>query len=68
PKDVPEGFLAVYVGEERKRFVVDARHLNHPWFKILLERSAEEFGFDHKGGLTLPCRVVVFESLLGVLE
>ncbi|EFJ38634.1 hypothetical protein SELMODRAFT_75546, partial [Selaginella moellendorffii] len=68
PYDVPEGYLAVYVGEERRRCVMSARHLSHPWFKALLEKAAEEFGFDHKEGLRLPCDVVAFKLMVEKLD
>ncbi|XP_050233791.1 auxin-responsive protein SAUR21-like [Mercurialis annua] len=56
--DVPKGHLAVYVGEHQvmRRFIVPISYLSHPSFKDLLNRSEEEFGFDHPmGGLTIPC-------------
>ncbi|KAJ7554905.1 hypothetical protein O6H91_05G015000 [Diphasiastrum complanatum] len=68
PADVPHGFLAVYVGNEKKRFVIHAQYLSHPLFKVLLDKSAEEFGFDQKGGLHLPCEVAVFENLMMLLN
>ncbi|KAH7518496.1 auxin-responsive protein SAUR21 [Ziziphus jujuba] len=54
------GHFAVYVGDDeeqrRKRFVVPISYLKHPLFKDLLNKAAEEFGFDHgMGGLTVPC-------------
>lgn len=57
-RDVPKGYLAVYVGEvQRKRFVVPLSYLDQPLFQDLLRRSEEEFGFNHPmGGLTIPCR------------
>ncbi|XP_024373581.1 auxin-responsive protein SAUR72 [Physcomitrium patens] len=64
PSDVPEGYLAVYVGCERQRFVISADYLKHQMFKALLEKSAEEYGFEHKGGLPIACDVTYFENLL----
>lgn len=64
PSDVPEGFLAVYVGRERQRFVINANYLKHQLFKVLLEKSAEEYGFEHTGGLPIACDVAYFENLL----
>ncbi|KAF5754646.1 putative small auxin-up RNA [Helianthus annuus] len=57
PRDVPKGYLAVYVGEiQRKRFVVPLSYLDQPFFQDLLRRSEEEYGFNHPmGGLTIPC-------------
>jgi hypothetical protein len=68
PSDVPEGFLAVYVGQERQRFVINADYLKHQMFKVLLEKSAEEYGFGHQGGLPIACEVTYFEHLLWSLQ
>lgn len=68
PDDVPEGYLVVYVGEERRRFVIKAKYLSHPVFKALLNKSAEEYGYEHKGGLEIACGVVFFEHLLYLIE
>lgn len=67
PPDVPEGYLAVYVGRERRRFIIPTDYLSRPVFRTLLDRAEEEFGFDHKGGLTIPCETEVFEHLLRAL-
>lgn len=68
PDDVPEGYLVVYVGEERRRFVIKAKYLSHRVFKALLNKSAEEYGYEHKGGLEIACEVVFFEQLLYLIE
>lgn len=68
PQDVPAGYLAVYVGKELKRFIIPTAYLNYPVFKALLEKAEEEFGFNHKGALTLPCDTVVFEHLTWMLS
>ncbi|KAL8267369.1 hypothetical protein R6Q59_004744 [Mikania micrantha] len=64
-RDVPKGYLAVYVGEiQRKRFVVPLSYLDQPFFQDLLRRSEEEFGFNHPmGGLTIPCCEEAFVRL-----
>ena len=64
-RDIPKGYLAVYVGEvQRKRFVVPLSYLDQPLFQDLLRRSEEEFGFNHPmGGLTIPCREEAFIHL-----
>ncbi|KAK9055431.1 hypothetical protein SSX86_026514 [Deinandra increscens subsp. villosa] len=64
----PTGFFAVYVGEERQRFVVPTGYLSHPLFKMVLEKSSEEFGFDQKNGLVVPCSVNAFQEVVGVVE
>eukprot|EP01018_Ginkgo_biloba_P027682 Gb_29890 [translate_table: standard] len=68
PSDVREGYLAVYVGKQRKRFIIPTTYLTLPVFRTLLEKAEEEFGFDHKGGLTIPCEVSIFKHVLRVLE
>ncbi|KAK9048788.1 hypothetical protein SSX86_032245 [Deinandra increscens subsp. villosa] len=62
------GSLAVYVGAERRRFVIPTRFLNLPVFISLLNKAEEEFGFQISGGLVIPCDVVFFKKLLSVLE
>ncbi|XP_027061169.1 auxin-responsive protein SAUR71-like [Coffea eugenioides] len=65
---VPEGHLPVYVGEEMERFVVSAELLNHPLFVNLLNQSAQEYGYHHRGVLRIPCHVFVFERVLEALR
>ncbi|CAH9077735.1 unnamed protein product [Cuscuta europaea] len=67
PMDVPKGHFAVYVGENRTRYIVPISFLGQPEFQILLQRAEEEFGFDHDMGLTIPCDEYVFESLTSAL-
>ncbi|KAI3811505.1 hypothetical protein L1987_21229 [Smallanthus sonchifolius] len=61
------GSLAVYVGSERRRFVIPTRFLNLPVFVSLLNKAEEEFGFQTTGGLIIPCDVSFFKRLLKVL-
>ncbi|GAU22118.1 hypothetical protein TSUD_310220 [Trifolium subterraneum] len=59
--NIPKGYLAVYVGEEMKRFVIPMSYLNQTSFQDLLNQSEEEFGYSHPmGGLTIPCIGDVF--------
>ncbi|GJT17714.1 SAUR-like auxin-responsive protein family protein [Tanacetum coccineum] len=69
-RDVPKGYLAVYVGEDqRKRFVVPLSYLDQPLFQELLRRSEEDFGFSHPmGGLTIPCHEEAFVHLTNQLH
>nr|GMD33087.1 auxin-responsive protein SAUR15-like [Ipomoea batatas]GMD88413.1 auxin-responsive protein SAUR15-like [Ipomoea batatas] len=62
------GSLAVYVGEERQRFVVPTSYLSHPLFKILLEKAYDEFGFAQRGGLAVPCSVAAFREVVSAVE
>ncbi|XP_020219590.1 auxin-responsive protein SAUR50 [Cajanus cajan] len=68
PLDVPKGHFAVYVGENRSRYIVPISFLTHPQFQSLLRQAEEEFGFDHDMGLTIPCEEVVFRSLTSMLR
>ncbi|KAL0426749.1 UNVERIFIED_CONTAM: Auxin-induced protein 15A [Sesamum latifolium] len=68
PSDVPRGYLAVYVGPELRRFIIPTSYLSDPLFKVLLEKVEEEFGFDHSGGLTIPCDIETFKYLLQCME
>jgi SAUR family protein len=59
--DVPKGYLAVYVGEDMKRFVIPISYLNQPSFQELLNQAEEQFEYDHPmGGLTISCREDMF--------
>ncbi|AES89321.1 putative small auxin-up RNA [Medicago truncatula] len=59
--DVPKGYLAVYVGEKMKRFVIPVSYLNQTSFQKLLNQAEEQFEYDHPmGGLTIPCREDIF--------
>lgn len=64
----PKGYVAIYVGEERKRFLVKARMVNHPLFGVLLEKAREEFGFQQKGPLTIPCEIAFFQHIMLLVE
>ncbi|PKI78066.1 hypothetical protein CRG98_001516 [Punica granatum] len=64
PQDVPRGHFAVYVGENRSRYIVPISWLGHPQFQCLLQRAEEEYGFSHDMGITIPCEEVVFRSLI----
>ncbi|TKY62129.1 Auxin-responsive protein SAUR32 [Spatholobus suberectus] len=57
PEDVKEGHFAVIAmqGEEPKRFVVELDYLTDPAFLKLLEQAREEYGFEQKGALAVPC-------------
>nr|GME16007.1 auxin-responsive protein SAUR71-like [Ipomoea batatas]GME18544.1 auxin-responsive protein SAUR71-like [Ipomoea batatas] len=65
---IRSGSLAVYVGHERRRFVIPTRFLNLPAFISLLEKAEEEFGFQSAGGLVLPCEPGFFQGMLRLLQ
>ncbi|KAK2435195.1 auxin-induced protein 15A [Trifolium repens] len=67
--DVPKGYLAVYVGEKMKRFVIPVSCLNQTSFQELLSQAEEQFGFDHPmGGITIPCSEDVFVEITSSLN
>nr|GMC85353.1 auxin-responsive protein SAUR50-like [Ipomoea batatas] len=68
PVDVPKGHFAVYVGENRSRYIVPISFLDHPQFQCLLRRAEEEFGFHHQMGITIPCDEMAFRSLTAMLR
>ncbi|KAL9671237.1 hypothetical protein QQ045_008803 [Rhodiola kirilowii] len=63
--EVPKGYFVVYVGEnQKKRYVVPVKFLNHPSFQHLLRQAEDEFGFHHPmGGISIPCREEAFLKL-----
>ncbi|KAL4389552.1 hypothetical protein HN51_010457 [Arachis hypogaea] len=66
--EIPKGYLAVYVGEKMKRFIVPISYLNQPSFQDLLSKAEEEFGYVHPmGGLTIPCTEDLFCSIISIL-
>ncbi|KAL8478503.1 hypothetical protein ACS0TY_030407 [Phlomoides rotata] len=67
-KVAPNGCFSVYVGEEKKRFVIKIKFANHPLFKMLLEDAELEYGFNSEGPLLLPCEVDLFCKLLSEMD
>lgn len=61
---VPEGHVPVYVGDEMERFAVRAELLSRPGFVDVLTRSAQEYGYEQRGVLRIPCPVPLFQRLL----
>ncbi|CAN6198448.1 unnamed protein product [Urochloa humidicola] len=69
PADVPRGCCPVYVGAERRRFVVPTAYLGMPVFRRLLEKAEEEFEFHYvAGAVTIPCDTEAFKYILLVME
>ncbi|CAK8544092.1 unnamed protein product [Lathyrus sativus] len=62
------GVFALYVGEERERYVVPTGYLCHPLFKMLLEKAYNEFGFQQRNGLVVPCSVSAFHEVVNAIE
>ncbi|KAF8379940.1 hypothetical protein HHK36_027405 [Tetracentron sinense] len=61
-RDIPRGCLAIMVGQgqEQQRFVVPVLYFNHPLFMQLLKEAEDEYGFDQKGTIAIPCHVEDF--------
>ncbi|CAJ2679478.1 unnamed protein product [Trifolium pratense] len=67
--EVRKGYVAVYVGEKQKRFIIPVSYLNQPSFQDLLSQVEEEFGYDHPTGrLTIPCTEDVFQHITSCLN
>ncbi|KAJ7976142.1 Auxin-responsive protein [Quillaja saponaria] len=64
----PTGFFALYIGEERQRFVIPTSYLSHPLFKMLMEKAYNEFGFEQRSGLVVPCSVSTFQEIVNAVE
>ncbi|XP_007039930.2 PREDICTED: auxin-responsive protein SAUR36 [Theobroma cacao] len=63
---VPKGHLAVYVGDsegDTTRVVVPVIYFNHPLFAELLKEAERVYGYNHSGGITLPCGISEFEKV-----
>ncbi|KAF7811780.1 auxin-induced protein x15 [Senna tora] len=67
-KGTPKGHFVVYVGKEMARFVVPMAYLKSPIFQKLLEKAADEYGYDHPNGIVLPCNASSFLRLVHVLD
>ncbi|MCO5588995.1 hypothetical protein L7F22_042959 [Adiantum nelumboides] len=62
---VPRGYLPVYVGKHNDvhRYLIKAKHLNHPLFVHLLEVVAQEYGYSNNGILNIVCEIELFEKV-----
>lgn len=65
---IPTGFLTIYVGLDRHRFLIPTRYLNFPVFVALLKKAEEEYGFKFSGGIVLPCELEFFSEVLKLLN
>ncbi|XP_022844523.1 auxin-responsive protein SAUR32-like [Olea europaea var. sylvestris] len=64
-RNVPKGCLAITVGQgaEQQRFIIPVIYINHPLFMQLLKAAEEEYGFDQKGPINIPCHVEEFRHV-----
>ncbi|XP_075524279.1 auxin-responsive protein SAUR36-like [Primulina tabacum] len=63
---VPKGHLAVYVGDKEddtSRVLVPVIYFNHPLFGELLKESENLYGFNHPGGIQIPCPKSQLENI-----
>ncbi|XP_010253983.1 PREDICTED: uncharacterized protein LOC104595096 [Nelumbo nucifera] len=67
PEDVKEGQFVVFAADAGNltRFIVELGILNDPDFLKLLQQAEEEFGFEQKGALMVPCRPDDLQKILG---
>lgn len=68
---IPKGYLAIKVGgegEEQQRFIIPVLYFSHPLFLRLLKEAEEEYGFDQKGTITIPCHVEEFRYVQGMID
>ncbi|GAA0143890.1 hypothetical protein LIER_04468 [Lithospermum erythrorhizon] len=66
PAPVPKGYVTVYVGQKDgdfERVFVPVFYFKQPLFCELLKEAEEEYGYDHPGGITLPCPISEFENV-----
>ncbi|XP_031742714.1 auxin-induced protein 6B [Cucumis sativus] len=68
PTSTPTGSFAIYVGEERQRFVVPTSFLSHPLFRMVLDKAYREFGFEQRNALVVPCSVSAFQEIVSAVE
>ncbi|WOL06523.1 hypothetical protein Cni_G15257 [Canna indica] len=61
---IPAGLHPVYVGKSRRRYLVGSDLVDHPLFRVLIERT----GGSTDAGTVVGCEVVLFEHLLWMLE
>lgn len=66
PDDVKKGHFVVFAvkGEETQRFMVELGYLTNPAFLSLLEQAAEEYGFENRGAITVPCLPQELQEIL----
>ncbi|WOK92074.1 auxin-responsive protein SAUR76-like [Canna indica] len=65
---VPPGFHAVYVGKSRRRYLVNSGLVDHPLFRVLVERCSVDGDGGADAATVVGCEVVLFEHLLWMLE
>lgn len=64
-KRAPKGHFVVYVGKELRRFVIPLSFLKNSTFQQLLQKAADEYGFDSQKNIVLPCDELTFLRITG---
>lgn len=57
-------WILAYNNGETKKFLVALRYLSHPPFVKLLEAAEQEFGFEQKGVIVIPCEASQLQRIL----
>ncbi|KAE8729327.1 putative SAUR-like auxin-responsive protein family [Hibiscus syriacus] len=65
---VKEGYFTVFAvkGMKTQRYVVELYNLSNPAILSLLELAREEYGFQQKGALCLPCGPRELQDILRI--
>ena len=64
-RKVPNGYIGLYVGEEKKRYEIPVKYLSLPAFQELIVQSqADELEPKIQGPIMLACRTEEFDQLL----
>jgi hypothetical protein len=63
---VPNGFLAMHVGEERKLYVIPNTCLSCKMFQALFNQFEDKIMVGDKEPITLPCSSQMFEWILNL--
>ncbi|CAN0847153.1 Auxin-responsive protein SAUR41 [Linum grandiflorum] len=61
----PMGYFAVYVGEDKERYVVPTGFLSHPLFKMLMEKAYSD---QQRDRLVIPCSVSTFQEIVNAIQ
>ncbi|CAO2834794.1 unnamed protein product [Amaranthus hypochondriacus] len=62
-----KGYVPLLVGkyeEEKERFMVPLKFMNHPSLIALLQLSSNEFGYHLQGVIPIPCQPHQFRLLI----
>ncbi|QCD77499.1 auxin-responsive protein SAUR32-like [Vigna unguiculata] len=70
-KEIRKGCMKIKVGgegEEQQKITVPVNYLKHPLFVQLLKEAEEEYGFTHKGTITIPCQLAQFKHVQHLID